>query len=106
MTLKPGAIPPIPEDTKKVAQAAFPNGNLYMKMRDELGSIYNDELFTELFSEEGQPGWSPWRLALITAMEFAENSSDRQAAEAVRARLDWKYVLSLDLANPGFTIQS
>jgi len=102
MTLKPETIPPVPDDTKRVAQAAFPNGNLYMKMREELGSIYKDELFSELFSEEGQPGWSPWRLALITVMEFAENISDRQAAEAVRARLDWKYALSLELTDPGF----
>jgi transposase len=102
MTLKPNAIPPIPEMTKTVAQAAFPKGNLYMQMRDELGNIYTDELFTELYSNEGQPGWSPWRLALVTVMQFAENLSDRQAAEAVRARLDWKYALSLELTDPGF----
>jgi len=102
MTLKPNAIPPIPEMTKTVAQAAFPKGNLYMQMRDELGSIYTDEIFTELYSDEGQPGWSPWRLAFVTMMQFAENLSDRQAAEAVRARLDWKYALSLELTDAGF----
>jgi transposase len=102
MSLKPNAIPPIPEMTKSVAQAAFPKGNLYMQMRDELGSLYTDELFIELYSDEGQPGWSPWRLALVTVMQFAENLSDRQAAEAVRARLDWKYALSLELTDPGF----
>ena len=102
MTLKPNAIPPVPEKTKTVAQAAFPQGNLYMQMRDELGSIYTDDVFIELYSDEGQPGWSPWRLALVTVMQFAENLSDRQAAEAVRARLDWKYALSLELSDPGF----
>lgn len=102
MTLKPNAIPPVPEMTKAVAEAAFPKGNLYMQMRDELGSIYTDDLFAELYSEEGQPGWSPWRLALVTVMQFAENLSDRQAADAVRARLDWKYALSLELTDPGF----
>ncbi len=102
MTLKPHAIPPVPEMTKTVAQAAFPKGNLYMQMRDELGSIYTDDLFVELYSDEGQPGWSPWRLALVTVMQFAENLSDRQAADAVRARLDWKYALSLELTDPGF----
>jgi len=88
--------------TKTVAETAFPQGNLYMQMRNELGSIYTDELFAELYSDEGQPGWSPWRLALVTIMQFAENLSDRQAAEAVRARLDWKYALSLELTDPGF----
>ena len=61
MSVKPTPIPPIPEQTKQVAEAAFPKGNVYMQMRDELGSIYTDELFTELYSGEGQPGWSPWR---------------------------------------------
>lgn len=102
MTLKPNAIPPVPEMTKTVAQAAFPKGNLYMQMRDELGSIYTDDLFVKLYSEEGQPGWSPWRLALVTVMQFAENLSDRHAADAVRGRLDWKYALSLELTDPGF----
>ena len=102
MTVKPASIPPIPENTAKVANAAFPNGNVYMQMRDELGSIYRDELFVELYSEEGQPGWSPWRLALVTILQFAENLSDRQTADAVRARLDWKYALSLELSDSGF----
>lgn len=102
MSVKPAAIPPIPEQTKQVAETAFPKGNVYMQMRDELGSIYTDELFTELYSDEGQPGWSPWRLALVTILQFAENLSDRQAADAVRARLDWKYALSLELSDPGF----
>ena len=102
MTVKPVHIPPIPEMTKTVAEAAFPKGNMYMQMRDELGSLYTDDLFVEMYSEEGQPGWSPWRLALVTIMQFAENLSDRQAADAVRARLDWKYALSLELTDPGF----
>jgi transposase len=102
MTVKPVPIPPIPEQTKKVAEAAFPKGNVYMQMRDEFGSLYQDDLFIDLYSDEGQPGWSPWRLALVTIMQFAENLSDRQAADAVRARLDWKYALSLELTDPGF----
>jgi transposase len=92
----------MPEDPKKVAQAAFSNGNLYLPLREELGSIYNEELFTELFCEEGQPGGRPWCLALSPVMEFAENLSDRPAAEAVRARLDWKSELSWELAASGF----
>lgn len=56
----------------------------------------------ELFSQWGQPAASPWRLALICVMQFVENLSDRQAADAVRARIDWKYALSLSLTDSGF----
>jgi transposase len=71
-------------------------------MRDELGTFYTDADFADLFSKRGQPAFSPWRLALITVMQFAEGLSDRQAAEAVRARIDWKYALSLELTDTGF----
>ncbi len=57
-------------------------------MRDELGTFYKDTDFAGLFSRRGQPAFSPWRLALITVMQFTEGLSDRQAAEAVRARID------------------
>ena len=73
-----------------------------MKLRDELGTIVQDEDFVALFSKEGSPGLPPWRLALVTILQFRENLSDRQAADAVRARIDWKYLLSLELSDPGF----
>jgi transposase len=102
MCLHPQAIPPVPEATVQVARAAFPKGNVYLQMRDELGSIYSDDLFADLYPPDGQPTISPWRLALVTVMQFAENLSDRQAAEAVRSRIDWKYALSLELTDAGF----
>jgi transposase len=102
MSLKPEIIPPVSEETKRVAEAAFPKGNIYMRMRDELGTFYEDEQFASVFPRRGQPAESPWRLALICVMQFVENLSDRQAAEAVRARIDWKYALSLELTDPGF----
>jgi transposase len=102
MSLNPQPIPPVPEDTYKVAQAAFPKGNLYRRLRDELGVFYTDCDFDNLYSLYGQPGYSPWRLAMVLVMQFLENLSDRQAAEAVRGRIDWKYALSLDLTDPGF----
>jgi transposase len=102
MPLHPQEIPPIPEETRRVAQAAFPRGNAYMRLRDELGTIYEDHLFAALFPARGQPAESPWRLALTTVMQFAEGLSDRQAADAVRSRIDWKYALSLELTNAGF----
>jgi transposase len=102
MSLKPELVPPIPEETKRVAQAAFPKGSTYMRMRDELGTLYQDEQFASLFPPQGQPAESPWRLALICVMQFAENLSDRQTAHGVRARIDWKYALSLELTDSGF----
>ena len=71
-------------------------------MRDVLGSIYTDEDFIDLFPKEGQPAETAWRLAVVTVLQFVENLSDRQAAEAVRGRIDWKYLLGLELTDPGF----
>jgi transposase len=102
LSLHPQDIPPVPEETRRVAQAAFPRGNVYIRMRDELGAIYDDQLFASLFPACGQPAAPPWRLALTTVMQFAEGLSDRQAADAVRSRIDWKYALSLELTDPGF----
>jgi transposase len=102
MSLKPSPIQPVPEETVRVARAAFPKGNPYLTLRDELGLIFRDEDFVDLFSVEGQPALPPWRLALVTILQFRENLSDRQAAEAVRARIDWKYLLGLALTDPGF----
>ena len=102
MSLRSEPIPEVPEETARIARAAFPKGNLYLKMRDELGVFYSDNDFADLFPTRGQPAFSPWRLALITVMQFAEGLSDRQAAEAVRSRIDWKYALSLELEDSGF----
>lgn len=97
MSMQPQSIPSVPPDTEAVARAAFPKGNIYILLRDNLGSIYSDFDFAALFSKRGQPAQAPWRLALISVMQFVENLSDRQAAEAVRSRIDWKYALSLPL---------
>jgi transposase len=102
MSLKPAAIPPVPAMTVQVAHAAFPQGNPYLTLRDELGVIFADDDFAHLYPEVGQPSLPPWQLALVTVMQFRENLSDRQAAEAVRARIDWKYLLGLELTDAGF----
>lgn len=100
--LHPEPIRPVPEETTQVARAAFPNGNVYIQMRDVLGPIYDDASFAPLFASRGRPAVAPWRLALVTVMQFAEGLSDRQAAEAVRARIEWKYALGLELTDLGF----
>src|SRR5215212_6845248 len=102
MSLKPDPIQPVPEETARIARAAFRKGNALLKLRDELGTIFADADFADLFPKRGQPGLAPWRLALVTLLQFRETLSDRQAAEAVRARIDWKYLLGLDLTDPGF----
>lgn len=102
MSLHPHPIEPIPDATARVARQAFPKGNRYILLRDELGPIYQDAEFATLFSVHGQSAISPWRLVLICIMQFLEDLTDRQAADAVRSRIDWKYLLSLDLGDPGF----
>lgn len=102
MTLHPQTFYVVPAETARVARAAFPKGNLYLRMYDELGVIYTDQQFAPLFPQRGQPAASPVRLALATIMQFAEGLSDRQAADAVRGHIDWKYLLCLDLTDPGF----
>jgi transposase len=102
MSLKPDPIQPVPEATARVAKAAFRRGNPLLRLRDELGTVFADADFADLFPRLGQPGLPPWRLALVTLLQFRENLPDRQAAEAVRARIDWKYLLGLELADPGF----
>lgn len=102
MSLQPQPIGPVPEETSRVARAAFPKGNLYLTLRDEIGTLYSDFDFAALYPTHGQPTVSPWRLALICVMQFIEDLSDRQTAEAVRSRIDWKYVLGLELTDPGF----
>jgi transposase len=102
MSLHPHVIAPVPEETARVARAAFPKGHPYLTFRDALGTVFQDEDFATVFPMNGQPGLPPWRLALVTIMQFRENLADRQAAEAVRARIDWKYLLGLELTDPGF----
>lgn len=102
MSLQLEPVSLIPDETVRVAKASFPKGSIYIRMRDELGVFYSDEAFACLFPRRGQPALAPWRLALVTVMQYAEGLTDRQAADAVRSRIDWKYALGLELTNPGF----
>jgi transposase len=102
MSLQPRPVDPVPDDTARVARAAFPRASAAMRLRDALGAVYRDEHFAALFAARGRPAVAPWRLAVVTVLQFMEGLSDRQAADAVRARIDWKYALGLELADPGF----
>src|SRR5262249_57770923 len=102
MSLRPHPLEPVPEETVRVARAAFPKGHPYLTCRDVLGTVFQDEDFATLFPAWGHPGLPPWRLALVTIMQLREHLADRQAAEAVPARIDLTYLPSLELTDPGF----
>jgi transposase len=102
MSLRPQPLPPVPDETARIAHAAFPKAHPYLALADELDALFSDDQFTPLYPLLGQPALAPWRLALVTILQFAENLSDRKAADAVRARLDWKYLLRLEVGDAGF----
>jgi transposase len=102
MSLRPQPLPPVPDQTARGAQAAFPKGNPYLTLRDTLGTIFPDDSCADLYAHDGQPGVAPWRFALVTILQFRATRADRQAAEAVRARIDWQYGLGLEWTDSGF----
>jgi transposase len=102
MSLRPRPFGEVPEVTARVARASFPKGTLCLRIRDELGAVFTDEQFVGLFGRRGRPGWSPAGLVWVSVLQFAEGLTDRQAAQAVRSRIDWKYLLGLELDDPGF----
>src|ERR1035438_6358379 len=102
MSIQPQPWPEVPADTARVARSAFRKGALAIRARDELGAWYHDEAFGAVYGVRGKPGISPAQLAMVTVLQFTENLTDRQAADAVRGRLDWKYCLGLPLEDEGF----
>ena len=102
MSIRSTPISLVPEETARVAHLAFPKGNRYLTLRDELGTLFTNSDFTDLFATCGQSAICPWQLALICILQFLEDLTDRQAAEAVRSRIDWKYLLGLELTDSGF----
>ncbi|WP_084533437.1 IS1182 family transposase [Nocardia fusca] len=102
MSLRPRGWVVVPAETERVARVVFPDGCPAVRMRDVLGPIFTDAEFADMFSRRGQPAISPALLALVSVLQYAEGLSDRQAAQAVRARIDWKYALGLELTDPGF----
>jgi transposase len=99
--LRPMPSEPIPPETVRGARAAFPKGNRYLRVADELDTLFTDDAFLTLFPVHGQPALPPWRLALATILPFAEGRSDRQAAHARRRRSDGRDVLRLERTDPG-----
>jgi transposase len=102
MSLQYESMTTVPDETARVAQAVFPKGTLAMQVRDVLYGIYTHDDFADLFPARGQPALAAWRLALVTILQFIEGLPDRQAADAVRDRIAWKYALGLELTDQGF----
>lgn len=100
---RPSSIPALPEETARIAKKVFANNNLYLTIGDKIGYLFTDDDFIDLYGSEGAAaGVSPAFLTLVTIFQFIENIPDRQAAEQVRARIDWKYALHLPLEHAGF----
>jgi len=102
VSLRAGSIGSVPEMTAVVARAAFPHGCLVMRVRDMLGPLFTDAQFEDLFPKRGKPGLSPALLTMVSLLQYVEGLTDRQAAQAVAARIDWKYALGLELTDTGF----
>lgn len=102
MSMQPKPWPEVPAETARVAKKARRKGTLAMRLRDELGVWCADEEFVGAYGVRGAPGISPAQLAVVSVLAFVENLTDRQAAEAVATRLDWKYCLGLELTDEGF----
>jgi transposase len=102
MSLEPRADRGVPELTARVVRASFPKGTLAVRIREALGPLFEDASFAAAFPMRGRPAVSPGALALVSVLQYAEGLSDRQAAEQVRARMDWKFLLALELDDPGF----
>ena len=101
MSMYPHELGSIPAETMRVARAAYPKGSFAMRLRDELGGLTRDEQFVSLISSRGQPAEAPWRLALVLVLQYVDGLTDRQAADAIRRRIDWKYALGLELTDAG-----
>src|SRR5271170_2640432 len=102
MSLEPRSDEGVPELTARVVRAAFPKGTLAIRIREALGPLFADEDFAAAFPGRGRPAVSPGALAVVSVLQYAEGLSDRQAADQVRARIDWKFLLGLELDDPGF----
>jgi transposase len=102
MSIRPRLGVEVPELTARVARASNPAGTTAMWVRDRLDGLWADEDFTGWYPRDGRPGISPAQLATVSVLQFLLDLSDRDAAEAVRCRIDFKYALGLDLDDPGF----
>ncbi|MGJ3561646.1 transposase [Streptomyces sp. INA 01156] len=102
LSLRPRSGEHVPSLTAQIARASNPDGTTAMWVRDRLDGLWRDEDFADWYPRDGRPSLSPAQLATVCVLQFVLGLSDRQAAEAVRCRIDFKYALALELDDPGF----
>lgn len=102
MSLRPRSGEQVPSLTAQIARASNPDGTTAMWVRDRLDGLWHDEDFAGWYPRDGRPGLSPAQLATVCVLQFLLGLSDRQAAEAVRCRIDFKYAMAMELDDPGF----
>jgi transposase len=102
LSLRPRSGEHVPPLTAQVARASNPGGTTAMWVRDRLDGLWRDEDLADWYPRDGRPGLSPAQLATVCVLQFLLGLSDRQAAEAVRCRTDFKYGLAMELDDPGF----
>jgi transposase len=100
MTLHPHAGYTVPEDTARAARAAFPEGARCLRLHDELGRLSADQDCAARFPTRGQPALAPARRVLVTLLPFAAGLADRQAADAVRGRIEGQDALGPEREDP------
>lgn len=102
LSVRPRSAEQVPSLTAQVARASNPGGTTAMWVKDRLNGLWSDEDFLDWYPRDGRPGLSPAQLATVCVLQFLLDLSDRQATEAVRCRIDFKYALALELDDPGF----
>ncbi|MGP4091102.1 transposase [Streptomyces sp. KR55] len=102
MSLRPRSGEQVPSLTAQIARASNPGGTTAMWVRDRLDGLWRDEDFADWYPRDGRPGHSPAQLATVCVLQFVLGLSDRQGAEAVRCRIDFKYAMAMELDDPGF----
>jgi transposase len=104
MSMRPQSWPEPAAEISQAVRAMYGRRRapLPVVIRDELGEVFADVEFAQAFAVQGPAAWSPGRLALVTVLQMAENLTDRQAADAVRDKISWKYALGLTLTDTGF----
>ncbi len=102
MSLRPRSGEQVPSLTAQIARASNPCGTTAMWVRDRLDGLWRDEDFAGWYPRDGRPGISPAQLATVSGLQFLLGLSDRQAAKAIRCRIDFKYALAMELDDPGF----
>ena len=102
MSLKIQPPWPMPAETGRIGKVLLEEKNAFRLIGDRLFDTLDEMEFADLYSVEGKPGISPVILAFVSVFQFMEKLPDRQAAQSLRLRMDWKYALHMPLEYEGF----